>query len=155
MTIECRPSSAVHRRTHSPQAPSRAEHPLDRAEVVREVVLGQQVDEQRAADRVGQRDVARRTRPRLAGLEVAAPAPRDDLVGEPLLGARQVAVEQPATDGLELGDAGDGEREGIEENRATIDEMLRAGERPDRSPAGPSFAFAVAAIVSRRRWRRR
>jgi hypothetical protein len=72
---------------------------------VREVVLGQQVDEQRAADGL----VHRRLRlvPHLAGLEVPTQAPRHELVGEPLLGVAEVALEEGLGDRAELLEEGD------------------------------------------------
>ena len=42
--------------------------------------------------------------PRLTGREVPAEAPRHELVGEPLLGAGQVAIEQPGGHRLEFGE---------------------------------------------------
>ena len=69
-----------------------AEHPVDGGEVVREVVLGQQVHEQGAAHGVGHRVLV--GIPRLGRIEVATLAPRHDLVGEPLLAGREVAVEE-------------------------------------------------------------
>ena len=90
-----------------PRAPRAvgAEHPLDRAEVVRQVVLGEQVDDQRRAHGVVDRrpaEVGVGLRPRLAGDGVASAAVGDQLVREPLLGGCEVAFEQRLDRGLEL-----------------------------------------------------
>jgi hypothetical protein len=77
-----------------------AEHPEDGVRVVRQVVLGQEVDEEGAAHLVGQAGLGRV--PRLVGFEVAAPAPRHQLVGEPLLAGIDVSGEEPLGHGLEL-----------------------------------------------------
>ena len=66
-----------------------AEHPVDRLEVVREVVLGEEVDEQRAADRIGHRHLT--GVPVLTLDEVAAQAPRHELVRVPRLAGLVVA----------------------------------------------------------------
>ena len=78
------------------------EHRLDRAEVVGEVVLGQQVDEQAGPHLGGQAGLL--GRPLVVGLEVPTTRIGDQGVGEPLLGLGQVPVEQPGGDGLELGE---------------------------------------------------
>ena len=90
--------------TAAPRAPRLigAVHALDGVEVVGQVVLGEEVHEQGAAHPVGQRLTG--GVPDLVRLEVAAPAPGDELVGEPLLGALEVGVEQPLHDRGELGD---------------------------------------------------
>ena len=84
--------------------PVAAEGLVDHHRVVGQVVLGQQVDEQRAADRVGHLDLV--GVPLLVRLEVAAPAPRHDLMGEPFLGAVEMALEQPLGDRFELDEQG-------------------------------------------------
>jgi len=74
-----------------------AEQTLDGAEVVREVVLREQVDEQRRPHRVvdrGAREVGVVLVPLLAGDRVLAAAVRHVLVREPLLGGREVPLEQ-------------------------------------------------------------
>jgi hypothetical protein len=73
---------------------------------VREVVLGEQVDEEARADLLRQARVL--GRPLVVGLEVAAPAVGHELVREPLLGLGQMAVQQAGHDRLELGDEGGG-----------------------------------------------
>ena len=100
MAIEWRPSSAVHRRFHSPQAPSRPNIALDRPEVVRQVVLGQEVDEQarcgprrRGRRRCRPRSRAARDRSRGPG---STARPRGGTT--PWLG--QVALEQALDDGV-------------------------------------------------------
>jgi hypothetical protein len=72
---------------------------------VRQVVLGEEVDEQRAAHGL----VHRRLRlvPHLAGLEVPAEAPRHELVGEPLLGVAEVRSRRLLGDRAELLEQGD------------------------------------------------
>ncbi len=88
-----------------PVAPGRVapEQRGDLVVVAGQVVLGEQVDDQRRA-----RDVRHRVvldAPRVAverAVEVAAVAPRDVLVGEPLLGHPEVAVEVGLHDRLEL-----------------------------------------------------
>ncbi len=68
-----------------------AEHPLNVAEVVREVVLGEQVHEQGARygrTERGTGEVGVALVPRISGHEVAAPAVGDQLVGEPLFRRR-------------------------------------------------------------------
>ena len=102
--MEWRPSSAVHRRTQVPHALSRAEHPHDVLGVIGEVVLGQQVHEERTAYRRGQVDLV--GIPDLVTGEVAPPAPRHDLVREPLLGAGEMALEQPGCFRLEFAKQG-------------------------------------------------
>ena len=77
-----------------------AEHRLDGAEVVREVVLGEEVHEQGAAHLGGELHLVRR--PLVVGLEVPALAPRHELVREPLLGGGEVAVEEAGSGGLQL-----------------------------------------------------
>ena len=54
MAMEWRPSSAVHRWAHAPQASSRPNTTSIVADVVRQVVLGEEVDVEGAAHRVGQ-----------------------------------------------------------------------------------------------------
>ena len=76
----------------------------DRRRVVGEVVLGEEVHEQRAAHRGIEVDLA--GVPRFAGDEVAAPAPRHELVREPFLGPGEVALERLFDGRLELGDEG-------------------------------------------------
>ena len=102
MAAPWRPSSAVQRCTQSPQ-PVAAEQHRDLVVVARQVVLGEQVDDQRGAGDVGQLGVG--LEPRVAAehaVEVAALAPRDVLVREPLLGDRHVPVELALDDGVEL-----------------------------------------------------
>ena len=73
----------------------------DLRRVVGEVVLGEEVHEQGAADGRVERDLV--FVPRLAGREVPAARPRHELVREPLLGAGQVALEQALGDRGEVG----------------------------------------------------
>ena len=80
-----------------------AEQGRDLVVVAGQVVLGQQVDDQRGPRHVGHLRVL--DRPGVAverAVEVAAVAPRDVLVGEPLLGHREVPVEVLLDDRLEL-----------------------------------------------------
>src|SRR6185503_4170313 len=66
-----------------------------RREVVRQVVLGQEMDGERGPRVVG--------RPLPVGGEVATEAPGDQLVREPLLGRRQMTLEELFDDGYERG----------------------------------------------------
>ena len=76
------------------------EHAVDRLEVIGQVVLCQQVDEQRAADGTGQ---GRRIGiPLHLDVEVGAPLPGDERVREPLLRRRQVTVEEAGEDRSKL-----------------------------------------------------
>ena len=69
-----------------------AEHALDVAEVVRQVVLGEDVDEEGAAD--GGRDLGFLRGPFVVLGEVLGGRPRDQGVGMPLLGGLEVAVHE-------------------------------------------------------------
>ena len=83
------------------------EHPLDVVEVVRQVVLGEQVDKQRTAHSRRQLNALERTvarRPLVSAFEVTPAAIGDQFVREPLLGRREVAVEELPGHGLQLGD---------------------------------------------------
>ena len=80
---------------------------IDVGEVVGQIVLGQQVDEQRTPRRRRPRLTLGGWRPLPAGLEVPPQRPRDKLVGEPLLGGRKVAFEQLASHRFKLGHKGD------------------------------------------------
>ena len=73
------------------------EHAVERFEVVRKVVLGQEVDEQRAPHAIGHGHLV--GVPLLVGHEVATAPPGHHLVREPLLGRRVVALVQPLGDG--------------------------------------------------------
>src|SRR5437764_97211 len=69
-----------------------AEDPVDGLEVVGEVVLGEEVDVQRAAHGVGEGELVGVER--LASDEVTAPAPRHQLVGHPVLAAGQMPLQE-------------------------------------------------------------
>jgi hypothetical protein len=71
-----------------------------RVEVVREVVLGEQVHHQRAAHRGRHLRVVGIER--FVLFEVVTTAPRHQLVREPLLGGGEMAVEEARTGGFEL-----------------------------------------------------
>ena len=84
-----------------------AEEALDGAEVVRQVVLGEQIDEECRTHGVvdrGPGQVGVGLGPRLTGDRVAAAAVRDVFVGEPLFGGRQVAFQQLFHGGSEVGE---------------------------------------------------
>ncbi len=72
---------------------------------MREVVLGEQVDEQGAAD--GFVHGRLRLVPHLTGLEVLTETPRHELVGEPLLRVLEVALQERLGDGVQLLKEGD------------------------------------------------
>ena len=82
-----------------------AEHPLDRSEVVRQVVLGEEIDQQCAAhfgpDLVTA-EVGVVGRPLVPGLVISPTPIGDQIVGEPLLGGRQMALEECLRNGREL-----------------------------------------------------
>ena len=77
-----------------------AEHAVDRLEVVGQVVLGEQVHEERAAHPEGQLGVG--FVERLARLRGNGPLPRNQLVGEPGLGGTEVPLEEAPDCGYEL-----------------------------------------------------
>ena len=80
------------------------EHAVDGLEVVRQVVLGEQVDEQRAAH--GRRQCHIGFLPHLVLDEVATQAPRHQLVGIPRLAGVVVALRQPLGHGRQLMEQG-------------------------------------------------
>ena len=82
-----------------PRAVALAEHPVDEPVVARQVVLGEEPDLERRLRDARQARLLRR--PGLL-VEVAAQAVGDEVVGEPLLGDLEVAVQQPAGLGLQL-----------------------------------------------------
>ena len=82
-----------------PGAVALAEHAVDQAVVAGQVVLGQEADLEGGLGDAGQARLV--GRPRLL-VEVAAEPVRDEVVGEPFLGDRGVAVVQAAGLGLEL-----------------------------------------------------
>jgi hypothetical protein len=92
--------------TH-PRAPGAvlAEHPLDGAEVVRQIVLGEQIDEQGAAhfgaDLVAA-EVSVVGRPLVTGFVISSSRVRHVVVGEPLLRRREVTLEKRLGDGRQL-----------------------------------------------------
>ena len=69
-----------------------SEHPVDGLEVVRQVVLGEQVDEEGAAQRVGNRHLI--GVPDKVGFEVTTHAPRNELVRVPRLARLVVPSSQ-------------------------------------------------------------
>ena len=87
----------------NPMAPSAvaAEHALDVPEVVGQVVLGQDIDEQRAAGLGAEPGLF--GRPLVVGWEVLAPTPGHQRVGMPLFGLSKVALVEPLDAWLELG----------------------------------------------------
>ena len=73
-----------------------------RVRVVGQVVLGEEIHEQRAAHAYAELDLM--GVPRVPGRVIAPAAPRHKLVGEPFLGAGHVAVQRLFNRRLELGD---------------------------------------------------
>ena len=86
----------------APRLVTTEEH-RDLVVIARQVVLRQQVDDQRGPSHVGEFGVG--LHPRVTtqdAVEVATVAPRDVLVGEPLLGDRDVSVEFGFDHGVEF-----------------------------------------------------